>query len=119
MSPKIVLPRTQAGGSCHRKMPVSPSRLRLVAEELKHWRQTMSICRARPSILAALGLGIAILGFSLRPAVQSRADQKKEGVLLPGAVQVHTAVKHDLSPPLASQQAFPDEPAGLECEGLA
>jgi len=79
----------------------------------------MSIRRARPGILAVLGLSIVVLAFSIPPAMQSRADQKREGVPLPGAVLVHTAVKHDLSPPLASQRASPDEPAGLECEGLA
>jgi hypothetical protein len=80
----------------------------------------MSIRRAlRPSILAALGLGIVVLAFSIPPAAQWRAGQKNEGIPLPGDVLVHTAVKHDLSPPLAWQQASPDEPAALECEGLA
>jgi len=79
----------------------------------------MSIRRGlRPSILAVLGLGIVVLAFSIPPAVRSRANQKKEGILLPGAVLVHTALKHDLSPPLASQKASPDELAAFDCEGF-
>jgi len=80
----------------------------------------MSIGRAfRRPISRVLGLGIAVLVFSSGPAAESRADQRPVERPRFGVVLVHTALKHDLSPPLASQVASDDETAAGECEGLA
>ena len=80
----------------------------------------MSIGRAfRRCISRVLGLGIAVLVFSSRPAVESRAGQRPVERPRFGVVLVHTALKHDLSPPLASQVASDEETAADECEGLA
>ena len=80
----------------------------------------MSIGRAfTRRISRVLGLGIAVLVFSSGSAVESRGDQRPVERPRFGVVLVHTALKHDLSPPLASQVAFEDETAAGECEGLA
>src|SRR5215471_4590773 len=80
----------------------------------------MSIGRAfRRHISRVLGLGMAVLVFSSGPEVESRADQRPVERPRSGVVLVHTALKHDLSPPLASPVASDDETAAGECAGLA
>jgi len=70
------------------------------------------------------GFGIAVLAFSNVPEAQWRARQppasqtQKEKPPLAGAVLVHTALKHDLSPPLAVQIVVDNRSAEAECEGL-
>ncbi|PYY10514.1 MAG: hypothetical protein DMG69_06395 [Acidobacteria bacterium] len=71
------------------------------------------------NILKGLGLGIAILVFPSGSEVQSRSSQKQETGPLPGAAMVHTALKHDLSPPLALLMTSETRIAAVECEGLA
>jgi hypothetical protein len=79
----------------------------------------MSICRTmRLNVLSILGPGIAVLVCSSGP-MRSRASQNTEHGLPVRGVLVHAAVKHDLSPPLASQPTSDAQTAAAECEGSA
>ncbi|SPF44664.1 exported hypothetical protein [Candidatus Sulfotelmatobacter kueseliae] len=80
----------------------------------------MSIPRSlMPNLSTVLGLGVAVLLSSSAPELQSRTSQEQKQTPLPGAVLVYTAMKHDLSAPLALQTASADDAPPAECEGAA
>src|SRR5215831_11387076 len=75
-------------------------------------------------ISKVIALGVTVLVLASASALKWREQQRQKdrplaGAVLVGAVVVHKAMKHDLSPPLASQRVFDEKMAEADCEGLA
>ncbi len=72
----------------------------------------------RSSVTRVLGVAVALLVFAGGAGLQSRASHNQEGPQA-GAILVHSAIKYDVSPPLASERGSDDGAAAAECEGAA
>src|SRR3989442_1429180 len=83
-----------------------------------HRRVTMVRLR-KSSVIRALGITLAVFVFASRPALESRSGHSHRAGLRAGALIVHSAIKYDVSRPLASMRELNDRTSLADCEGAA
>jgi len=75
--------------------------------------------RLKTHISKVMWIGIAVLLSSSGSELPSRAGGGLEKTASPSTVLVHSAMAHDISPPLGSQRSSGDGGTWAECEGLS